>query len=421
MKKVTILLSTVAAIAVSFTSCGSNNATANTPFTGYFIDSPVENLTYSCGKLVERTDKDGKFECPELPITFEAGGIILGSINQVTADKEVHPQDLAGVDRNVTDNEDVLRIASILLSLDNDGFVSDGIKIDDSIKLADGKKFSDITPEELKVMLNDAGKDQVTPDLAKMHLNDEEILADAKKTAQDILDAKLAKEKAEEKAVAEAKEAQDKADAKEKEAQAASEKEKAEAEEKAEQDKKDAEAAIAQAEQRAKNNIISQGFIDEAKKLVTFDDLKSENISESNITTDLVFPTAFENNVRVTYSSSNINVISQTGTVTRPVIGLDVDTSSSTNVTITATFSHGMVSERVKYDLSVAPREMTEEEKQAEADRVVAEKAEADRVAAEKAEADRVADDNNETTEEGTTSECSDDPLEQLLGDKPAC
>ncbi len=382
MKKVTILLSTVAAIALSFTSCGSSGSTADTPFTGYFIDSPVENLTYTCGNLIGTTDKDGKFECPDLPVTFEAGGIILGSMNKVTADKEVHPQDLVGVDRNITDNTDVLEIASLLLSLDDDGYVSDGIKIADGIKLADGIKFSDITPAELNVMLNNAGKEQVTSDLAKMHLNDEEILEDAKKTAQDILDAeekaKADKEKADAQAIIDQKnkdaQAQSVIDKEKTDAEVQKAQEEADAKAKAEQDKLNAEAAAAQAEQRAKDAKISQGFIDEAKELVTFESIKGDNQSESNITTNLVFPTTFENNVKVTFSSSNSSVLSDIGVVIRPFFtddGIVTRPNASTGpsflsgvstvpVTLTVTLSHGIVSERIKYDLFIIPTEMTD-------------------------------------------------------------
>lgn len=45
---------------------------------GYVIDSPIWGLGYSCGDITSVTDKDGKFECKSLPVTFRVGNLVVG-------------------------------------------------------------------------------------------------------------------------------------------------------------------------------------------------------------------------------------------------------------------------------------------------------------------------------------------------------
>jgi len=80
------------------------------------------------------TDINGTFKCQELPATFKIGELELGSIKEIAKDGYVVMQDLAGVDRNDTNNTKVLEIAQLLQSIDDDNNPSNGIHIRDEIK-----------------------------------------------------------------------------------------------------------------------------------------------------------------------------------------------------------------------------------------------------------------------------------------------
>jgi len=79
---------------------------------------------------------------------------------------------------------------------------------------------------------------------------------------------------------------------------------------------------------------------DEILNGLTFDDIKGSNISEDKIVSDLVLPTEttngqLDNKFDIKWTSSNEDVISETGKVTRPDKGVAI-------VTLTATLSNGV-------------------------------------------------------------------------------
>jgi len=114
-------------------------------YTLTFVDSPVVNLTYECGDKIARTDSEGNLSCASFPITFSAIGVEIGELEAMTDDHRVFPQDLVGVDRLVTGNTQVRKIASFLQSLDDDGDVSRYIIIQDEENLTQSKPQSRIT------------------------------------------------------------------------------------------------------------------------------------------------------------------------------------------------------------------------------------------------------------------------------------
>jgi len=141
---------------------------------GYLVDSPIEGVDYDC---IEEgngtTDKDGKFECNKLPVTFKIGGLELGSVSSLSDDSKVYPQDLVGVSReNFTDNRLIL-LTRFLQSLDDDGIISERITIEKEI----GEKFSitefsDLSEDEIKDLLTQVDKSLVGRDSALSHLED---------------------------------------------------------------------------------------------------------------------------------------------------------------------------------------------------------------------------------------------------------
>lgn len=122
-------------------SCGGGSASNGLPveyesksepsqtYQGYLIDSAVAGVTYHCGIKQGVTDAQGAFICDALPVRFSINNIELGSLEQLPSDNRVFPQDLVGVDRADVNNSDVLKIATVLQSLDRDGNASNGIEI----------------------------------------------------------------------------------------------------------------------------------------------------------------------------------------------------------------------------------------------------------------------------------------------------
>ena len=95
---------------------------------GYLIDSAVQGVKYTCGETIGLTDKEGKFICPTFPIKFYIGKLFLGEITKLPSDLKVFPQDIVGVNRDVF-NDEVIKLATLLQSLDNDNNPSNDINI----------------------------------------------------------------------------------------------------------------------------------------------------------------------------------------------------------------------------------------------------------------------------------------------------
>ncbi len=90
--------------------------------TGYYVDSAVSGINYTCGSQSGITDKDGKFTFDQgKDCTFEVAGITL---KKVQADNLVDNAKI--VENNTT-------VARFLQSLDTDGDPNNGIQITDKI------------------------------------------------------------------------------------------------------------------------------------------------------------------------------------------------------------------------------------------------------------------------------------------------
>jgi len=141
VKTITTLL-VLAGLLVGCGSSGSSSKNTKAGYKGVFVDSFVSGISYSCGNVTGITDTNGVFGvCPAgSNVTFSIGNIELGTAGQ-TADNIFTPQDLVGIEREISDNNKInfnrkinLRekanlIASLLLSLDTDGDPSNGISI----------------------------------------------------------------------------------------------------------------------------------------------------------------------------------------------------------------------------------------------------------------------------------------------------
>jgi len=116
-----ITLSTIATIALfTIIGCGgSGGSSDNTKTgTGYYVDSAVEGVEYTCGNQTGITDKDGKFAFEEgQGCNFTLDGITLRTVkaDELANGKEVF--------------EDNLTVAKLLQSIDADGNPDNGIQI----------------------------------------------------------------------------------------------------------------------------------------------------------------------------------------------------------------------------------------------------------------------------------------------------
>ena len=126
-----LVLSMISAAALMFTGCGGgSSSTPAADYNGKLVDSEVAGVSFECGGVTGVTAADGTFgTCPGgSTATFSIGGLTLGS-SGVTGDGIFFITDIVGVARTATDNEEVLKIAVLLQSLDSDGDPSNGITV----------------------------------------------------------------------------------------------------------------------------------------------------------------------------------------------------------------------------------------------------------------------------------------------------
>ncbi|NEW60676.1 hypothetical protein GSY74_05210 [Sulfurovum sp. bin170] len=172
-------------IALLLTACGESSScpetSESTPSTtttatrtqiGTVVDAPISNITYTCGSTIAKTDAQGRFACSKFPVTFSVLGIEVGSIDAMTADAVIYPQDLVGVSRDDFNNDDVLKIAIFLQSLDDDGDMSTTINIPDTLVLEGNQKLDDLSLEEMQKLLIDNEIDPISEASAKEHLRE---------------------------------------------------------------------------------------------------------------------------------------------------------------------------------------------------------------------------------------------------------
>lgn len=151
---------------------------------GIFVDSVVEGLSYTSVSFSGLTDANGVFRYVEgETITFSIGGIILGSVQ---GDRTITPLDLVPSAADLSDAQ-VLNIARLLQTLDDNGDPDDGITItaavraaaahytiDFSLSLDDFANHSDhvSTLAELTALTSAGPRNLVSVSDARLHLQD---------------------------------------------------------------------------------------------------------------------------------------------------------------------------------------------------------------------------------------------------------
>lgn len=138
--------------------------------TGYFIDAPVVGLGYATPTIDGVTGEGGAFRYRAGEgVRFFTGGIDIGSVNSVQDDGIVTPQDIVGISRLSISDESVLKIARFLQSLDDDGDISESIKIG-SFSGSSSKKVTELNDAEIDSFITSNGKSIVSADSARVHL-----------------------------------------------------------------------------------------------------------------------------------------------------------------------------------------------------------------------------------------------------------
>lgn len=159
--KIKPLLS-AAAIALLLNACGSGGAPIDSSqpnISGILVDATVEGAKYTCGSVTSFTGKDGSFFCEQMPVQFYVGSVKLGEIETLPTDGYVTPQDLANVSRSVFD-DNVLKIAVFLQSLDDDGDIDNSIALHKNLtRQLDNKhiELQQMTYEETIELLDTIG------------------------------------------------------------------------------------------------------------------------------------------------------------------------------------------------------------------------------------------------------------------------
>jgi len=102
----------------------------------YFIDSPVDGISYSCGirkgvtKIDPDTGKHGVFYCKDESVSFSLGTLKIGTIEKFVNGDEIHPQNFVKeTPHDYFNNDDVLKLAMLLQSLDDDKNITEYINI----------------------------------------------------------------------------------------------------------------------------------------------------------------------------------------------------------------------------------------------------------------------------------------------------
>jgi len=158
-----------------FNACGGSDSITSSVKKGYLIDSAIQGVQYTTNSMSGTTDDLGtfKYEKSDTSISFKVGSLTLADFNlsKLNSDKKLLPNDIFGIDRNNTDNQDVLKFLRVVQSLDNDSNASNGILIDDNTKneLIQDINIKDINITQIQTIMNNISKTLISKSDALSH------------------------------------------------------------------------------------------------------------------------------------------------------------------------------------------------------------------------------------------------------------
>ncbi len=167
-------------------ACGGGGGGSDDPpppppiVSGVFIDAPVEGLRWESGELAGTTDAEGAFEYREGDaVRFYLGDILLGESEGF---RVIIPVDIVPGAQNI-DNPQVLNIARLMLTLDDDGNAANGIEItptvadltagesiDFAVSTAQFTTDNQVLVNRLTAATSAGARDLVTAPFAREHL-----------------------------------------------------------------------------------------------------------------------------------------------------------------------------------------------------------------------------------------------------------
>ena len=162
-----------------FTACGGTSQHEPREVKSlYFVDSPTNGIDYTCGErsgvtktyITNNKESHGAFKCVYSPITFSLGKLYLGSVESVVNGQTIYPQDLVKGFNGDFNNEEVLKIAILIQSLDdksNPNYINIPKKTKDKITLTSLKSLS---IEELNLAIVKMGFTPISANEARIHL-----------------------------------------------------------------------------------------------------------------------------------------------------------------------------------------------------------------------------------------------------------
>ncbi len=136
--------------------------------TRILYDAPVDGVRYQCDGTTGTTANGGEFDCVSAPVSFSVGDLPIGEITEFNADNFVYLQDLFRVSREAVDDVQVVKLARLLLSLDDDGDVSQAITI--PAERANRFGAADSLDDALENLAATAGVELVSTPFAIAHL-----------------------------------------------------------------------------------------------------------------------------------------------------------------------------------------------------------------------------------------------------------
>ena len=136
------------------------------------IDDKVSGIKYVNGTASGFTDANGQFPYTSGTVEFYLGDIKLGSLSTIPTDKNVFIQDILGIDRTDTSNAKVLKIASLLQSLDSNTSTDEiEIKEEDFNKFKNQSLTSIDENSDIQTLLSNLNFTKVSDENTKRHLD----------------------------------------------------------------------------------------------------------------------------------------------------------------------------------------------------------------------------------------------------------
>jgi len=131
--------------------------------------TPLYGVEYKCGTINGLTSEKGGFSCASAPIEFNIGTFQLGRLEKFISDNKVYPQDLLALDREDFENEKMINLLRVVVSLDNDGNISKNITILAETK---GSFMADVNSLEAEALVSLAGATLISEKIALDHLKE---------------------------------------------------------------------------------------------------------------------------------------------------------------------------------------------------------------------------------------------------------